>query len=307
MDRLPLNALRAFEAAARHLSLTRAAEELHLTHGAISHQVRALEALLGAALFNRRGRGVVLTEAGQHLAGVLTGSFAQINQAMNTVRRQSNDTLTISVLTSFAARWLVPRLERFHEAHPEVVLSMRTGRELADLRRDGVDLAIRSGRGNYPGLDVRFLMAEDLFAVASPQLAGGLPETPADLRRYLLLRDSFDDWAMWCRAAGFDFTSLRFGTVFQDSAVLLDAAARGGGIALARSALVAPDLESGRLVRLFDVQVPDLFSYWTVTLPERADEPAIAHFRDWLHHEAALFVAESGLGVTLNQGAATGA
>lgn len=296
MDRLPLNALRAFEAAARHLSLSRAAEELHLTHGAISHQVRALEALLGAALFNRRGRGVVLTEAGQHLAGVLTGSFAQINQAMNAVRRQSDQTLTISLLTSFAARWLVPRLERFHEAHPDVVMSMRTGRELADLRRDGVDLAIRSGRGNYPGLDARFLMAEDLFAVASPRLAGGLPETPADLKRHLLLRDSIDDWAMWCRAAGLDITTLRFGTVFQDSAVLLDAAARGAGIALARRVLVAPDLESGRLVRLFDVQVPDLFSYWTVTLPERAEEPAIAQFRDWLHGEAARFVAESGPG-----------
>lgn len=294
MERMPLNALRAFEAAARHLSLSRAAEELHLTHGAISHQVRALEALLGTALFNRRGRGVELTEPGQHLAGVISGCFAQINQTMNAVRRQANSTLTISVLTSFAARWLVPRLERFHEAHPEVVLNMRTGRELVDLRRDGVDMGVRVGRGVYPGLDTQFLMAEDLFAVASPRLAGGLPEVPADLRRYPLLRDSFDDWAMWCGAAGLDIKTLKFGTAIQDSAVLLDAAAGGAGIALARSVLAASDLASGRLVRLFDVQVPNIFSYWTVTLPERRDEPAIVKFREWLKAEAARFTAETG-------------
>ena len=294
MDRLPLNALRAFEAAARHLSLTRAAAELHLTHGAISHQVRALEALLGAGLFHRRGRGLALTEAGQQLAGVLTGNFQAIHQAMNAIRRQASGTLTVSVLTSFAARWLVPRLERFADLHPEIVLNLRTSRELADLRRDGIDMGVRVGRGDYPGLDARFLMAEDLYVVASPHLAGGLPRTPEDLVHYTLLRDSFDDWAMWCRAAGLDIRRLKFGTAIQDSAVLLDAVASGGGIALARSVLAAADLASGRLVRLFDVQVADVFSYWTVTLPERAEEPAIRKFRDWLHAEAGRFTGLGG-------------
>lgn len=293
MDRLPLNALRAFEAAARHLSLTRAAAELHLTHGAISHQVRALEALLGTGLFHRRGRGLVLTEAGQQLAGVLTGNFQAILQAMNAIRRQASGTLTVSVLTSFAARWLVPRLESFAELHPDIVLNLRTSRELADLRRDGIDMGVRVGRGDYPGLDTRFLMAEDLYVVASPHLAGGLPRAPEDLSRYTLLRDSFDDWAMWCRAAGLDIRRLKFGTAIQDSSVLLDAVANGGGIALARSVLAAADLASGRLVRLFDVQVADVFAYWTVTLPERAEEPAIRKFRDWLHAEAGRF---AGLG-----------
>ncbi|MFA5119726.1 transcriptional regulator GcvA [Zavarzinia sp.] len=291
MDRLPLNSLRAFEAAARHLSLTRAAEELHLTHGAISHQVRALEALMGTALFLRRGRGVVLSEAGQHLAGTLTAAFGQIDQAMQSVRRQAAGSLTVSVLTSFAARWLVPRLERFHEAHPEIVLNLQTSRQLADLRRDGIDLAVRAGRGAYPGLDTRFLMSEDLYLVASPRLAGGLPKTLDDLRRYTLLRDSFDDWEMWCKAAGVDIKTLKFGTAIQDSAVLLDLVAGGGAIALARSVLAASDLATGRLVRLFDVQVPRVFSYWTVTLPERRDEPAISRFRAWLEAEAAAFEA----------------
>jgi len=293
MDRLPLNALRAFEAAARHLSLSRAAEELHLTHGAISHQVKALEALLGSALFQRRGRGVALTEAGEHLAEALFASFTRINDAMQAVRRQGSGTLTISVLTSFAARWLVPRLERFHEAHPEVVLNMRTGRELADLRRDGIDMGVRVGRGGYPGLDTQFLMSEALYVVASPRLTGGLPRTLDELRRYTLLRDSFDDWAIWCRAAGIDVKGLKFGTAIEDSSVLLEAAANGGGIALARSVLAADDLASGRLVRLFDVEVPNIFSYWTVTLPERRDEAAIAKFRAWLQAEAAVFAGRA--------------
>lgn len=293
MDRLPLNALRAFEAAARHLSLSRAAEELHLTHGAISHQVKALEALLGSALFQRRGRGVALTEAGEHLAEALFASFTRINDAMQAVRRQGSGTLTISVLTSFAARWLVPRLERFHEAHPEVVLNMRTGRELADLRRDGIDMGVRVGRGGYPGLDTQFLMSEALYVVASPRLTGGLPRTLDELRRYTLLRDSFDDWAIWCRAAGIDVKGLKFGTAIEDSSVLLEAAANGGGIALARSVLAADDLASGRLVRLFDVEVPNIFSYWTVTLPERRDEAAIAKFRAWLQAEAAAFTGRA--------------
>lgn len=287
MDRLPLNSLRAFEAAARHLSLTRAAEELHLTHGAISHQVRALEDLLGTALFIRRGRGVALTEPGAALAGTLSTAFAQIHQTMSAVRRQAAGNLTVSVLTSFAARWLVPRLERFHEAHPDVVLNLQTSRDLVDLRRDQVDLAVRVGKGNYPGLDVEFLMSEDLFMVASPRLAGGLPRTVADLSRYTLLRDSYDDWEMWCRAAGVDIRTLKFGTSIQDSAVLLDVISAGGGIALARSTLAEHDLATGRLVRLFDVQVPAVFSYWVVSLPQRRDEPAIAKFRDWLKAEAA--------------------
>lgn len=289
MDRLPLNSLRAFEAAARHLSLTRAAEELRLTHGAISHQVRALEALLGTALFTRRGRGVMLTEPGAYLANTLATAFTQINQTMNAVRRQAVGNLTISVLTSFAARWLVPRLERFHEQHPEMVLNLQTSRDLVDLRRDGVDLAVRAGRGNYPGLDVEFLMAENLFLVASPSQAGGLPKTLDDLPRYTLLRDSFDDWEMWCRAAGVDIKTLKFGTAIQDSSVLLDVVSAGGGMALARSTLATHELSTGRLVRLFDVQVPDVFSYFVVCLPERREEPAIAKFRNWLKAEAAAF------------------
>lgn len=293
MERLPLNALRAFEAAARHLSLTRAAEELHLTHGAISHHVKALEALLGTALFQRRGRGLVLTEAGSYLADVLAGGFARINEAMQSVRRMASSTLTISVLTSFAARWLVPRLERFHEQHPEVVLNMRTGRELVDLRRDGVDMGVRVGKGNYPGLDSQYLMSEALYVVASPRLAGGLPRTLDELCRHTLLRDSYDDWAIWCRAAGLDVRSLKFGTAIEDSSVLLEAVANGGGIALARSVLAADDLASGRLVRLFDVEVPNVFSYWTVTLPERRDEAPIAKFRTWLQAEAAAFTARA--------------
>lgn len=290
MDRLPLNALRAFETAARHGSFSAAAAELHLTHGAISHQVRALEDLLGNKLFERRGRGVRLTEAGQMLATTLSGAFLAIDQAMRLLRRAGPDSLTISVLTSFAARWLAPRLHHFHARHPDIALNMQTSRDLADLRRDGVDLAIRVGAGNYPGLRKELLMTDDIFPVAAPTLEPR-PSRVEQLADHLLLRDSWDDWAIWCRVAGLDPRRLKFGTVIQDSSVLLDAAVRGQGIVIARSVLVADDLAAGRLVRLFDVDVPAVFKYWLVTLPERADEPAIARFRAWLHDEAAAFAA----------------
>ena len=186
----PLNALRAFEAAARLSSISRAADEIHVTHGAISHQVKALEDFLGVALLERKGRGVTATAAGRRLAERVGSALEQIAEAATAIsRRDDPGRLKISTLPSLAARWLMPRIGSFMEAHPEFEVSIQTGRELADFNRDDIDIAIRFGRGGWQGVRVEHLMGDAYFPVCSPKLNRGvLPKKPADLAKYKLLR-----------------------------------------------------------------------------------------------------------------------
>lgn len=290
-DRLPpMQALRAFEAAARTGSLTRAAEALHLTHGAISHQIKALEADLGVRLVERAGRGVRLTGEGERLAGRVRGALAELSDALREASDRANPRqLRVSVMPSFAARWLLPRIGRFIAAHPEIDLDVRASFALVDFRRDDAEVAVRYGSGNYPGLGVEHLMHDIYFPVCSPSLAGGrLPKRPADLAEYLLLRSGDENWQPWFAAAGLDWPEPTRGPMFDDDSHLMQAAIEGQGIALARTSLIGKDLANGVLVRLFDVTLPSPNHYYLVYPPRLAGSPKLAMFRSWLKSEIAV-------------------
>ena len=284
----PLNALRAFEAAARLSSISRAAEEIHVTHGAISHQVKSLEDFLGVPLLERKGRGVTATAAGKRLAERVGVAFEQIGEAADAIARHDDPgRLVISTLPSLAARWLMPRIGSFMEAHPEYEVNVQTGRELTDFNREDVDVAIRFGRGNWPDVQVEHLLADEYFPVCSPKLNRGvLPGKPADLARFRLLRSDSEMWAPWFRAAGLDWPEPTKVTVIDDSSTLLLAAASGQGVALARRSLVANDLATGTLVKLFDVVIPSPGAHWLVWPPHAERSPKVRAFRDWAKREA---------------------
>jgi len=294
----PLNALRAFEAAARHLSFTRAAQELHVTQTAISHQIKGLEERLGLRLFRRLPRGLLLTEEAQRLLPPVRDAFDQIAAAVERLSAPgSGGRLTVSVLPSFAAKWLVPRLGRFRAAHPDLDLRISASSELVDFTRDDVDVGIRMGRGLYPGLRVERLFGESIVPVCSPELREGPHPLlrPEDLRHHLLLHDDdYTGWELWLRLAGVADVAARRGPVFTDSAMVVQAAAEGQGVALARRVLAAGDLAAGRLIQPFEVSIPHDLAYYLVCPEATADQPKIAAFRRWLLAESQAQAAAAG-------------
>jgi LysR family glycine cleavage system transcriptional activator len=286
----PLNALKVFEAAARSESFTRAAEELCVTQGAISHQVKTLESLLGIKLFTRERQRVVMTDAGREYLAVVRDALDRI--ALGTdrlLKRQSSGVLTVSVSPDFASKWLVHRLGRFAEAHPDVDLRVSAMMHQVDFAREDVDLAVRHGDGNWLGLDVVRLCSEQLFPVCSPKLVSGRRRiTQADdfLAFPLLRLEDSKTWSRWLDAAGVT-GSVPHGPVLNRASMLIDAAVDGQGIALARTALAAWDLINGRLVRPSDVSLRMTNTYWIVCPKAASGLPKIAAFRDWLLAEAA--------------------
>ena len=285
--RLPsLNGLRAFEAAARHQSFTRAAEELNVTQTAISHQIKRLEEQLGVRLFLRRNRRLLLTEEAQAYLPALRAAFDQLNEATERLlRRDSQGRLTVSTLNSFATKWLVPRLAGFQEAHPELDLRITTSDTFIDFRRDDVDLAIRYGLGEWPGLEAVHLVSEDVFPVCSPRLLAELPlERPEDLARHTLLHHTGwrDDWQMWLTAVGIDSVDPSKGLEFDAELTMYQAAMDGLGVALGDAPLVEPDLAAGRLVKPLDIKLPRQAAYYIVAPRETWDHPKIQAFRAWL-------------------------
>lgn len=288
----PLNALRAFEAAGRHLSFTRAAQELNVTQAAVSHQIKALEERLGVPLFRRMNRALLLTDAGQAYLPQVRDTFDALARATERlVARDRAGALTVSVLPSFAAKWLVPRLGRFRERHPGIDVRLSTDHHMTDFGREDVDAAVRYGEGNYAGLDSTRLMTEDIFPVCSPRLLTGphALRTPDDLRHHTLLHDDFRvDWRLWLLAAGVKDIDPTRGPTFSDSSMVVQAAVEGQGVALARSVLSATDLAAGRLVKPFDVSLPARWAYYFVCPVATRDNPRIAAFRDWLLAEARL-------------------
>ncbi len=292
LRRLPaLNALKAFEAAARHESFTRAAEELCVTQGAVSHQVKALEAELGIKLFNRERQRLIITEAGRDYLAVLRDAFDRI--AVGTerlVQRQTSGVLTVSTSPDFAAKWLVNRLGRFAEAHPGIDLRISATLHHIDFAREDVDLAVRHGDGSWGGLDVARLSTEQLFAVCSPKLLRGRQRIskPADVLKFPLLHlDDRKDWARWLEAAGVANAELAHGPVLNRASMIIDAAVDGQGIALARTTLAAWDLINGRLVRPLAETLRLSKTYWIVCPKATAALPKIKIFREWLLAEAA--------------------
>lgn len=280
----PLNSLRAFESAARHLSFTRAADELAVTQSAVSHQVTALEEWAGVPLFKRQGRAMVLTEAAVKFLPAVSTALDQIALAGRKLQAvdPTHGWLTVAVMPSFAAKWLVPRLADFHEKNPDMDVWIATFEAQTGALGSDIDVAIRYGRGDWPGLASVRIMSEELFPVCAPRLAAGL-KAPADLASSTLLHDELrEDWAMWFAAAGLTGVDTARGPGFDDSGLLIQAAIEGLGVALGRSVLVKGDLDAGRLVRPFDVALAAEFAYYLVYPPDLESAPKIETFRTWL-------------------------
>ena len=283
----PLSALRPFEAAARLESFSRAAEELHLTHGAVSHQVRGLEEHLGLALFARHGKRVVLTAAGRAFAERVRGALEEIAQAADALRARREDRLGVSVLPSFASRWLMPRLIRFMDANPGIAVNVSATTALADFSADEVDVAIRFGKGPWPPLVCERFLEDEYFPVVSPKLyRGKMPRAPKDLLGARIIREDRDLWDEWFQAAGIAPRAPATGAAsVNDSTFALQSAARGEGIALARLSIIGEDLERGTLKRLFDIPLPSPTTYWFVSPKETAGMKKVKLFRDWVREE----------------------
>jgi LysR family glycine cleavage system transcriptional activator len=283
----PLNGLRAFEAAARHLSFTDAAEELSVTQAAISHQVRGLEQRLGLKLFVRRNRSLLLSEAGQAYLPTVRSAFDQLHEATEKLlQKDKGGALTVTTTASFATKWLVPRLGGFQRANPEIDVRISTGTNMVDFSREDVDVGIRYGRGQWPGVVAERLVAEDIMPVCAPSLVKGpnALRKPADLRRATLLHiGSFpDDWQVWLTAAGVKSIDATRGVSFDNALVAYQAAMDGLGVALGRAPLVAPDLKAGRLVTPFDFKMSSELAYYLIYPPESIRRRKIKAFRDWL-------------------------
>ena len=285
-----LNGLRAFEATARHMSFKAAAQELFVTPGAVSQHIKGLEDALGRPLFLRQGRGIELTEAGALLLPVLRESFQRISDA--TERLLENDTrgpLSVSVLPSFAIKWLVPRLGKFRDAYPDYDVRVSATPHLVDFSREDLDLAIRLGTGDWPGLHCDRLMAGDLFPVCSPKLMQGRHplRTPADLKFHTLLHNqNYGEWPMWFKVHGVEGVDASRGPGFSDTGLVIEAAMDGQGVGLSRMALAEEELAAGRLVRPFDLVIPSELAYYIVYPEARARQPKVVAFRDWLIQEA---------------------
>jgi LysR family transcriptional regulator of beta-lactamase len=282
MDRpqLALNALRAFEASARHLSFTRAAAELCVTQAAISHQVKALETRLGATLFKRLARGLVLTDEGQALLPVLTDSFDRMARAMQ--RFQAGvvrEILTVGVVGTFAVRWLLPRLAAFREAHPLVELRLQTHNNKVDLAAEGLDLAIRFGDGAWHGVRAEEILTAPLTPLCTPQFAARL-ESPRDLASLPLLRSyRREEWPAWFAAVGVD-PPQPSGPVFDSLSLMVHAASQGAGVALAPPIMFGRELHARQLVQPFQTTV-EVGSYWLTSLRSKPLSAAVEAFRAW--------------------------
>src|SRR5947209_11319183 len=282
----PLNALKTFEAAARHESFTRAAEELCVTQGAVSHQVKALEAELAIKLFNRERQRLIITEAGRDYLTVIRDAFDRISVGTERLlQRQNAGVLTVSTSPDFAAKWLMHRLGHFVEAHAEIDLRVSATLHHVDFAREEVDLAVRHGDGNWSGLDTVQLSSEKLFAVCSPKLLAGRRRLgkPADILKFPLIHlDSRGDWTKWLRANGVGEGAVTHGPVLNRASMVIDAAINGQGVALARTTLAAWDLINRRLVRPFPESLRLSKTYWIVCPKATATLPKIVTFRDWL-------------------------
>jgi LysR family glycine cleavage system transcriptional activator len=306
----PLNALRAFEAAARHLSFKKAARELHVTPGAVSHQVKVLEEFLGAALFRRLTRALELTSEAHAMLPKVREGLDNLAEAIERVRAREN-TLALTVIAppNFAARWLIPRLSRFTNAHPSLELhiasrpTMIDGREtgavvapVADAREDAPVLMVRFGNGRYPGQQVDEVFSARYVPVCSPKLLEGEHplRVPADLRFHTLIHDDTvvedgarPSWSDWLESVGVNGIDVSRGPHFSDASLAFEAAVEGMGVTLAMKPLLRSEIEGGRLVVPFDISAPASYSYYLVCPEASADNPAVRVFRDWLLLEAA--------------------
>ncbi|MFV8604874.1 transcriptional regulator GcvA [Ralstonia pseudosolanacearum] len=287
-------ALKMFEAAARLESFSRAAEALCVTHSAVSHQIRALEAELGMVLFKRDGRRITLTDPGRRYADRIRSALFEIAAATESMRTGDRERrLVISLLPSFAARWLTPRIGRFIERYPEIDVELQSTHVITDFNRDDVDVVLRLSDGNDPDLFVEPLLDEVFFPACAPTFNGGrLPKTPADLADVTLLRSDYEMWRAWFMAAGLEgWAEPRRGVLYQDASQLMQASMEGQGVGLVRRSLAMQEIISGRLVRLFDIDAPSPWTYWFICPQPLLDSFRVRALREWLHEEVAQFRA----------------
>jgi LysR family glycine cleavage system transcriptional activator len=293
-SRLPLNALRVFDAAARLGSFTAAAEALSITPGAVSRQIKALEAELGVRLFDRFNRAVALTETGERLAEGVAEGLDTLEAAVERARPRTDAPLVISVLHSMAVKWLVPRLHRFQERYPGIEVLVSASDRTVDLGREAVDVAIRYGHGPFPGLDAQRLIRNVMFPVCSPTLLQREPP-PWSADHFARIQFLHDDnvredepnWSSWLAQVGIAGVDVRRGARFSNTYLAMEAAMSGRGVALTNACWVIDDLACGRLARPFGeaVMATD-YAYFAVCLPERAGDPRIRRFRAWLAEQA---------------------
>jgi LysR family transcriptional regulator, glycine cleavage system transcriptional activator len=292
MSHLPsLQTLRAFAAAGRLKSYSKAAEELGLTHGAVSHRIRELEQRLGVTLFRREGNTMVLTPAGQKLEAQVRQGLSLLEQAFAPTPTRIGKTSRHIVMTSvpsLASTWLLARLGEYRAENPDIDVEVRVSEALNDYKKEGIDLGVRLGLGGWPGLHAEKLFDEALTPICTPAYRDrlGLRE-PADLKRATLLRNPWTPWARWFRAVGLDWPEPTMGPMFDDGTLLLRTALQGDGVALGRQWLAVDEMRAGRLVAPFPLAVRDDFSYWVVWPTGRTTHPEATRFREWLAARAA--------------------
>ncbi len=290
---LPLNALRAFDAAARHMSFKLAADDLSVTPAAISQQIRSLEDFLGVDLFRRTNRSLVLTEAAQLSLLPLKEGFERLEEAVDIIAGSKNSTvLKVSVSPSFASKWLVPRLASYYERRPDAIVKISATMQVTDFKAEDTDVAIRYGRGNYDGLLSEELLRETLFPVCAPGLFDGEAATPCAVLKHTLIHDdsSIDDesapnWTMWLKAAGVTAPDGMPAVHFNSNALAIEAAVAGRGVALARSAIAEEDIKAGRLIKPFGEAVPVNFAHHIVYPKDKIKNERVQDFIEWLREE----------------------
>jgi LysR family glycine cleavage system transcriptional activator len=301
----PLNALKAFEAAARHMSFLKAANELHVTPGAVSQRIKNLEEQVGVTLFRRLPRGVVLTDAGQRYSRRIAELFEGIEKATRQRRHDAaTAVLTISAMASFEVCWLIPRLGAFNASHPDIAVRVLPELVPIDLASNDIDLAIRYGHSHYPELIVERLLPRTIFPVCSPKLMNGAHpiRTLTDLAHHTLLGEEpylrYEEatWKHWMAAVGADGIEVRTGPVFSFSHMALQAAMAGQGVALGTTVLAGDDIAAGRLVRPLPQAVESEYPYWLIYPPAAAKQPRVHVFRDWIIAESARFLERTAKG-----------
>ena len=288
--------MQAFESAARHLSFTLAAQELNVTPGAISQQIRQLESHLQQRLFKRLNRSIVLTDAGQLFLPMVSAGFEQLHAAVSALENTGDGPLTITSAPSFVSKWLIPRLASFKRQHPDIDVRIDTSDRLVDFSREDIDVGIRFGDGEYPELDTVFLFSFDLVPVCSPALLQDGPglKDVSDLKHYTLLHSNYDeldpgwpDWAMWLKVVEADDVDASHGIFFNQSDQIFQAALDGQGVALLANVMADPEIAAGRLIQPFSARLPVKLNYHLVTSPYKAGIAKVAAFRQWVLEESA--------------------